>query len=83
MGVANESLVAIQGSAKEIHKLNTSIAAATEEQLTVSDEISSNLSTIKTLSGEMNLAIKQLGPVVVDLQRNVDDLNSAIAHIRT
>ncbi|WP_337912959.1 methyl-accepting chemotaxis protein [Vibrio cholerae] len=83
MGVANESLVAIQCSAKEIHKLNTSIAAATEEQLTVSDEISSNLSTIKTLSGEMNLAIKQLGPVVVDLQRNVDDLNSAIAHIRT
>ncbi|EKF9564178.1 methyl-accepting chemotaxis protein [Vibrio cholerae] len=83
MGVANDSLVAIQGSAKEIHKLNTSIAAATEEQLSVSDEISSNLSTIKSLSGEMNLAIKQLGPVVVDLQRNVDDLNSAIAHIRT
>ncbi|HFC9431040.1 TPA: methyl-accepting chemotaxis protein [Vibrio cholerae] len=83
MGVANESLVAIQGSAKEIHKLNTSIAAATEEQLTVSDEISSNLSTIKSLSGEMNVAIKQLGPVVVDLQRNVGDLNSAIAHFRT
>ncbi|HGF7192505.1 methyl-accepting chemotaxis protein [Vibrio cholerae] len=83
MGVANDSLVAIQGSAKEIHKLNTSIAAATEEQLSVSDEISNNLTTIKTLSSEMNLAIKQLGPVVVDLQRNVDDLNSAIAHIRT
>ncbi|AOW84984.1 methyl-accepting chemotaxis protein [Vibrio mimicus] len=83
MGVANDSLVAIQGSAIEIHKLNTSIAAATEEQLAVSDEISSNLSTIKTLSGEMNQAIKQLGPVVVDLQHNVDDLNSAIAHIRT
>lgn len=82
MGVANDSLVAIQGSAKEIHKLNTSIATATEEQLSVSDEISSNLSTIKSLSGEINRAIKQLGPVMVDLQRNVDDLNSAIAHFR-
>lgn len=83
MSVANEALGTIQGSAIEIHKLNTSISAATEEQLAVSDEISSNLSNIKALSGDMNVAINQLGPVVVDLQRNVDELNSAIKHIRT
>ncbi|QXC55480.1 methyl-accepting chemotaxis protein [Vibrio mimicus] len=82
MGVANEALSTIQGSAKEIHKLNTSIAAATEQQLSVSDEISSNLSTIKTLSSEMNTTINQLGPIVLNLQHNVDDLSSAIAHIR-
>ncbi|HFT1981354.1 TPA: methyl-accepting chemotaxis protein, partial [Vibrio vulnificus] len=83
MGVANEALGTIQGSAVEIHKLNTSIAAATEEQLAVSDEISSNLANIKNLSSEMNEAINQLGPIVVDLQRNVDDLNGVIKHIRT
>ncbi|EEY99629.1 methyl-accepting chemotaxis protein [Vibrio sp. RC586] len=82
MGVANEALSTIQGSAKEIHKLNTSIAAATEQQLSVSDEISSNLSTIKTLSSEMNTTINQLGPIVLNLQHNVDDLSGAIAHIR-
>ncbi|MCG6285586.1 methyl-accepting chemotaxis protein [Vibrio vulnificus] len=83
MGVANEALGTIQGSAVEIHKLNTSIAAATEEQLALSDEISSNLANIKNLSSEMNEAINQLGPIVVDLQRNVDDLNGVIKHIRT
>ncbi|EJV2649558.1 methyl-accepting chemotaxis protein [Vibrio vulnificus] len=83
MGVANEALGTIQGSAVEIHKLNTSIAAATEEQLAVSDEISSNLANIKNLSSEMNEAINQLDPIVVDLQRNVDDLNGVIKHIRT
>ncbi|MGL0939671.1 methyl-accepting chemotaxis protein [Vibrio vulnificus] len=83
MGVANEALGTIQGSAVEIHKLNTSIAAATEEQLAVSDEISSNLANIKNLSSEMNEAINQLGPIVIDLQRNVDDLNGVIKHIRT
>ncbi|WP_159654333.1 methyl-accepting chemotaxis protein [Vibrio atypicus] len=83
MGVANDALGTIQGSAVEIHKLNTSIAAATEEQLTVSDEISGNISNIKNLSSDMNDAINQLEPIVVDLKRNVDDLNGAIEHIRT
>lgn len=83
MGVANGALGTIQGSAIEIHKLNTSIAAATEEQLTVSDEISGNLSNIKNLSSDMNDAINQLEPIVLDLKRNVDDLNGAIHHIRT
>ncbi|EKZ9227023.1 hypothetical protein RFA46_004523, partial [Vibrio vulnificus] len=45
--------------------------------------ISSNLANIKNLSSEMNEAINQLGPIVVDLQRNVDDLNGVIKHIRT
>lgn len=83
MSVANDSLVAIQGSAIEIHKLNTSIATATQEQLAVSDEISSNLTTVKNLSSEMNMVIKQLGPVVSQLMTNVDELGGAIAHIRT
>ena len=83
MGVANDALGTIQGSAIEIHKLNTSIAAATEEQLTVSDEISGNLSNINNLSSDMNEAIHQLEPIVLDLKRNVDDLNGAIHHIRT
>ncbi|WP_394127312.1 methyl-accepting chemotaxis protein [Vibrio hepatarius] len=83
MGVANDALGTIQGSAIEIHKLNTSIAAATEEQLTVSDEISGNLSNIKNLSSDMNEAINQLEPIVLDLKQNVDDLNGAIHHIRT
>ncbi len=83
MSTANEGLSTIQNSAIEIHKLNTSIASATEEQLAVSDEISSNLSNIKSLSSDMNIAINQLAPVVRDLQNNVDDLNAAIKHIRT
>ncbi|WP_341664734.1 methyl-accepting chemotaxis protein [Vibrio sp.] len=83
MGVANDALGTIQGSVIEIHKLNTSIAAATEEQLTVSDEISGNLSNINNLSSDMNESINQLEPIVLDLTRNVDDLNGAIHHIRT
>lgn len=83
MSVANEALSTIQGSAAEIHKLNTSIAAATEEQLAVSGEISGNLANIKNLSSDMSEAINQLQPIVVDLQQNVEDLNQVIAHIRT
>ncbi|TMX35837.1 methyl-accepting chemotaxis protein [Vibrio sp. Hep-1b-8] len=83
MSVANEALGTIQGSAAEIHKLNTSIAAATEEQLAVSGEISGNLANIKNLSSDMSEAINQLQPIVVDLQQNVEDLNQVIAHIRT
>ncbi|MGY5539390.1 methyl-accepting chemotaxis protein [Vibrio brasiliensis] len=83
MSVANEALCTIQGSAAEIHKLNTSIAAATEEQLAVSGEISGNLANIKNLSSDMSEAINQLQPIVVDLQQNVEDLNQVIAHIRT
>jgi methyl-accepting chemotaxis protein len=83
MSVANDALSTIQGSASEIHKLNTSIAAATEEQLSVSDEISGNLANIKNLSSDMNQAINQLEPIVLDLQQNVDDLNQVITHIRT
>lgn len=83
MSVANDALGTIQGSATEIHKLNTSIAAATEEQLAVSDEISGNLANIKNLSSDMNEAINQLEPIVINLQQNVDDLNQVISHIRT
>jgi len=42
MTTANEALGTIKESAVEIHRLNSSIASATEEQLSVSDEISSN-----------------------------------------
>ncbi|TKF72940.1 methyl-accepting chemotaxis protein [Vibrio kanaloae] len=83
IGGANEALSTIQGSAVEIHKLNSSIAAATEEQLAVSGEISGNLSNIKSLSLDMNEAINQLEPIVIDLKQNVDDLNEVISHIRT
>lgn len=83
MTTANEALGTIKESAVEIHRLNSSIASATEEQLSVSDEISSNLANIKTLSGDMNEAIDQLGPIVSDLKDNVDSLSSAIKHIRT
>lgn len=83
VGVANDALNTIQNSAIEIHKLNTSIATATEEQLTVSDEISSNLNTIQILSGDMKQTVHQLEPVVVELQQSVNELNSAIAHFRT
>ncbi|OOF17462.1 methyl-accepting chemotaxis protein, partial [Salinivibrio sp. PR932] len=83
MTTANEALGTIKESAAEIHRLNSSIASATEEQLSVSDEISSNLANIKTLSGDMNEAIDQLGPIVSDLKDNVDSLSSAIKHIRT
>ncbi|MGD8170767.1 methyl-accepting chemotaxis protein [Vibrio sp. TRT 21S02] len=83
MGVANDALGSIQGSATEIHKLNTSIAAATEEQLKVSDEISSNLSNIKSLSNEIADEINRLEPIIVDLKDNVTGLQGAIQHIRT
>ncbi|OOF11227.1 methyl-accepting chemotaxis protein [Salinivibrio sp. PR919] len=83
MTTANEALGTIKESAAEIHRLNSSIASATEEQLSVSDEISSNLANIKTLSVDMNEAIDQLGPIVSDLKDNVDSLSSAIKHIRT
>lgn len=83
MTTANEALGTIKESAVEIHRLNSSIASATEEQLSVSDEISSNLSNIKTLSSDMHDAIDQLGPIVSDLKNNVDSLNGAIQDIRT
>ncbi|GLT17042.1 methyl-accepting chemotaxis protein [Vibrio zhanjiangensis] len=83
MSIADQALNTIQGSVIEIHKLNTSIAAATQEQLTVSDEISGNLATIKNLSSDMNDAINQLGPIVGDLQSSVGELNQVIADIRT
>ncbi len=83
MTVANDALGTIKSSAEEIHKLNTNIAAATEEQLAVSGEISSNLVNIKNLSNDMNEAINHLAPIVNDLQSNVDDLNQVIGHIKT
>ncbi len=83
MTVANDALSTIKSSAEEIHKLNTNIAAATEEQLAVSGEISSNLVNIKNISNDMNEAINHLAPIVNDLQSNVDDLNQVIGHIKT
>ncbi|OOE48331.1 methyl-accepting chemotaxis protein [Salinivibrio kushneri] len=83
MTTANDALGTIKESAVEIHRLNTSIASATEEQLSVSDEISGNLSNIKNLSSDMNEAIEQLGPIVSNLKENVDSLSGAIRHIRT
>ncbi|OAJ33684.1 methyl-accepting chemotaxis protein [Piscirickettsia salmonis] len=83
MGVANGALSTIQGSVIEIHKLNTSIVTATEEQVAVSDEISGNLTNIKNLSLNMNEAINQLEPFVADLQNNVNDLNQVVSDIRT
>ena len=83
MGIANDALSTIQGSAIEIHKLNTTIAAATEEQLTVSDEISRNLTNIKSLSSDINTAINRLDPIVDNLQQSVNDLTGTIAHIQT
>lgn len=83
MTTANDALGTIKESAIEIHRLNTSIASATEEQLSVSDEISGNLSNIKNLSSDMNEAIEQLGPIVSNLKENVDSLSGAIRHIRT
>jgi methyl-accepting chemotaxis protein len=83
MGAADEALNTIQGSAAEIHKLNTSVAAATEEQLQVSGEISGNITNIMNLSTDMNQAVNQLEPIIVELQQNVEELNGVIAHIRT
>ncbi|PWI31790.1 methyl-accepting chemotaxis protein [Vibrio albus] len=83
MGAADEALNTIQGSAAEIHKLNTSVAAATEEQLQVSGEISGNITNIMNLSTDMNQAVNQLDPIITELQRNVEELNGVISHIRT
>lgn len=83
MVVANEALGTIKDSAEEIHKLNTNIAAATEEQLTVSGEISGNLVNIKHLSSDMSDAINHLAPIIADLKHNVEDLNQVIGHIKT
>ncbi|OAJ33095.1 Methyl-accepting chemotaxis protein PctB [Piscirickettsiaceae bacterium NZ-RLO1] len=82
MGIANEALSTIQGSVIEIHKLNTLIVTATTEQLEVSDEISGNLSNIKKLSLSMNKVVNQLEPFVIDLERNVNDLNQIVSSIR-
>ena len=82
MGIANEALTTIKNSASEIHNLNTSIAAATEEQLTVSDEIAGNLANIKNLSSDMSDAINQVEPIVIDLQNNVNELNQVVMHIK-
>ncbi|WP_176287631.1 methyl-accepting chemotaxis protein [Vibrio sp. JPW-9-11-11] len=82
MATANDALTTIKNSASEIHNLNTSIAAATEQQLTVSDEISGNLANIKNLSSDMSRAINQVEPIVIDLQNNVNELNQVVMHIK-
>lgn len=82
MGIANDALTTIKSSATEIHNLNTSIATATEQQLTVSDEISGNLANIKNLSADMNEAINRVEPIVVDLQSNVEELNQVVLHFK-
>lgn len=83
MGAADDALNTIQGSAAEIHKLNTSVAAATEEQLLVSGEISGNITNIMNLSTDMNQAVNQLEPIIAELQQNVEELNGVISHIHT
>lgn len=78
---ASEALTTIQSSASEIHHQNTAIATATEEQLAVSGEISSNLTNIQNISNDIATKIQQLAPIVTNMGESVEDLRVTIAHI--
>ena len=83
MGVAHDALHTIQGAAVEICKLNTTIAAATDQQLTASDEVSKNICAVQSLSHNIRDELNALEPALVDLQQQVESLCSAISHLQT
>ncbi|QBL09746.1 methyl-accepting chemotaxis protein [Rheinheimera sp. D18] len=71
---ASDSLSEIGNASAEIHNLNTSIAAATEEQLAVSSEISSNITRVKDLSLNMKTAITGLPTKLHELSNSMTQL---------
>lgn len=79
---ASEAMDSIKQSGSEIHQFNTTIASATEEQVSVSKEISQNLSNINNLTNEMNRKVTQLNPMVADLSNHANGLEAAVENMK-
>ena len=80
---AGDALRAIQLSVTDIHKLNTTVASATEEQLCVSNEISENISKIKLLSVNIEESVSDLTPLAEQMLSNTNDLKGSVEHFKT
>jgi methyl-accepting chemotaxis protein len=78
---ANDALMTIHRAASEIYVVNSTIAAATEEQLSVSAEISRNLVNVKGNSRDIANKIEKLGPTVTHMGLSVNELRKTVAHL--
>jgi methyl-accepting chemotaxis protein len=81
MKTSSSALDSIQDAAGEIHRLNTTIASATEEQSTVSREIAMNISNVINISRELTEKINELQPVIEEMTGNANALNHATRHL--
>ncbi len=80
---AADALRSIQVSVADTHQLNTTIASATEEQLSVSNEISGSINKIKNLSDDMGDNIAELLPLIEVMISSTNELQESIQHFKS
>ncbi|WP_394249943.1 methyl-accepting chemotaxis protein [Vibrio profundi] len=81
-GQNTEMLSQIVGMLTELNEMNVQIAAATEEQKAVTDEISSSITSIADASSEVSAQVNDVDEVLGGLSRQADSLNTEIEKFR-
>jgi methyl-accepting chemotaxis protein len=76
---AENALIEISREMQTIADLNMQIAAASEEQSQVTDEISANIQRIFVLSDETSKAVADNRNAISNLEHQSDDLTSMVS----
>ena len=79
---ASHALDKIQESTGEIHQLNTSIASATDQQKTVSGEISKNITNVIDMSRNVTISISELQSIIEEMVSHSNHLSQATSHLK-
>ena len=79
---AGKSLKEITSTVNDIHMMNTQIATASEEQTTVSEDISQNINGISSFTSEIHRSVGEFEDLSQSLVDLVDKLGEATSVIR-
>lgn len=81
--LAGESLTSIAGSVALINDMNTQIAAATEEQMTVSQEISRNVVNISDVAKSSEHSVAEVDRASTELKETSSHLSHMVNEFKT
>lgn len=80
---AGDALALIERAITEVSEMNQQIAAASEQQATVSSEINENIQRVAGQSNDVVSEVAKAGTMAEELESVVDQVNALVGEYRT